>query len=67
MYRRNKIVISSDWHFSEQCPHSPLKDFIEATSIDADKGARVCTICTGLSVVPSKPLLQAPLPRPPGT
>jgi len=65
MYRRNKIVISSDWHFNERCPHWPEKDFIETESVDPTRGDHICVLCIGMSVAASKP--KTSVRRPSGT
>ena len=29
LYRRNKVIPGSDWHFSELCPQWPVADFVQ--------------------------------------
>jgi hypothetical protein len=56
MYRRDKIVISAEWHFIERCPHWPKENFIETDSLDPNRGNRpnrcnhICRICIGLTI-----------------
>jgi hypothetical protein len=50
LYRRNKVIPGSDWHFSELCPQWPVADFVQTSLVDPDQGDRICPICVRLSV-----------------
>ena len=45
LYRRNKVILGSDWHFSELCPQWPVADFVQTSLVDPDQGDRICPIC----------------------
>jgi hypothetical protein len=58
IYRKNKILIGSEWHFSNQCQHWPETDFIETSLLDPHKGDRICLDCIQLDYqtrLPTKP------------
>jgi len=48
-YRKNKVLIGSDWHFEIGCPHWPEKDFLESSFLDPNKGDRLCLYCIRLN------------------
>src|SRR5215472_7892424 len=48
-YRKNKVLIGSDWHFEIGCPHWPEKDFLESSFLNPEKGDRLCPYCTRLN------------------